>query len=146
MRWTWLALALAGCAGTPQPPTLAPYEVVGNAIPAPLAGLAGDPGRGQAFVADRRRGLCLLCHAAPLPDPHLHGTLAPSLAGAGSRWTAGQLRLRLVDPQRLVPGSLMPAYHRIEGLRRVGPAWQGRPLLTAQEIEDVVAYLATLRE
>lgn len=144
--WTGLAVAwLAGCAAWTSP-GLARYEVVGDAIPAPLAGLAGDAQRGRALVADRRRSQCLLCHPAPLPDPHLHGDLAPSLAGAGARWSAGQLRLRLVDPQRLVPGSLMPAYHRIDGLRRVDPAWQGRPLLSAQEIEDVVAWLVTLKE
>jgi hypothetical protein len=109
---------------------------------------AARRGRRRAWHATRWWATRFLrrCHPAPLPDPHLHGDLAPSLAGAGARWSAGQLRLRLVDPQRLVPGSLMPAYHRIDGLRRVDPAWQGRPLLSAQEIEDVVAWLVTLKE
>jgi sulfur-oxidizing protein SoxX len=125
---------------------LAPYTVSGDAIEAPLAGLQGDAVRGRAIVANRQLGLCLLCHSGPIPEERFQGTLAPSLAGAGARWSAGQLRLRLVDPQRLMPGSLMPAYHRVDGLQQVGAAWRGKPLLNAQQIEDVVAYLATLKD
>jgi sulfur-oxidizing protein SoxX len=125
---------------------LAPYTVSGDAIEAPLAGLQGDAVRGRAIVANRQLGLCLLCHSGPIPEERFQGTLAPSLAGAGAGWSAGQLRLRLVDPQRLMPGSLMPAYHRVDGLQQVGAAWRGKPLLNAQQIEDVVAYLATLKD
>jgi sulfur-oxidizing protein SoxX len=124
---------------------LRPYEVVGDAIPAPLTEEAGDPARGRAIVTDRRVGLCLLCHTGPFPEERFQGTLAPDIAGAGSRWSAGQLRLRLVDSRRLNPDSIMPAYYRVDGLTRVGAAWRDRPVLTAQEIEDVVAFLATLR-
>ena len=74
------------------------------------------------------------------------GDLAPSLAGAGSRWSEGQLRLRLVDASRLNPETIMPSYYRLEGLMRVGPAWRGKPILSAEQIEDMVAYLASLRE
>lgn len=122
-----------------------PFEVVGDAIPAPLAGLAGDPVRGRAIVADRRTGLCLLCHQGPFPEERSPGNLASDLRGAGSRWTPGQLRLRVVDARRLNPASIMPAFHRTEGLQRVGTAWQGRPILSAQQVEDVVAFLATLK-
>lgn len=121
-----------------------PYEVVGDAIPKPLTAAAGDAERGRAIVGDRQVGLCLLCHRGPFPHEQ-QGTLAPDLAGAGSRWSEGQLRLRLVDPRRLNPTTLMPSYHRIEGLQRVGPAWRGKPVLAAQQIEDVVAFLRTLR-
>lgn len=138
-----LALLLAGTAAA-QP--LAPYAVEGDAIAAPLAGLAGDAVRGRAIVASRQLGLCLLCHSAPIPEERFQGDLAPNLAGAGARWSPGQLRLRLVEPQRLVPGTIMPAYHRTEGLHQVGAAWRGRPLLDAQQIEDVVAYLSSLKE
>ncbi|TCH97691.1 sulfur oxidation c-type cytochrome SoxX [Roseococcus sp. SYP-B2431] len=113
---------------------------------APLTAQPGDPARGRAIVADRQRGLCLLCHPAPMPEERFQGNLAPDLAGAGSRWTEGQLRLRLMDSRRLNPDSIMPSYHRSEGLHRVAPAFQGRTVLGAQEIEDVVAYLTTLRE
>jgi sulfur-oxidizing protein SoxX len=143
MRGLLLAALLA--AGTPAVAGLRPYEVVGDAIPAPLTEEAGDPARGRAIVTDRRVGLCLLCHTGPFPEERFQGTLAPDLAGAGSRWSAGQLRLRLVDSRRLNPDSIMPAYYRVDGLTRVGAAWRDRPVLTAQEIEDVVAFLATLR-
>jgi sulfur-oxidizing protein SoxX len=105
--------------------------------------LVGDAQRGRALIADRTRGLCLLCHSAPIPEERFQGDLAPSLAGAGARWSAEQLRARLRDG---VPGSIMPAYGppRAE-LQRVGRAWQGKPVLEAQQIEDVVAYLQTLQ-
>ena len=117
-----------------------------DALPAPLTATPGDPVRGRAIVADRQRGLCLLCHAAPIPEERFQGNLGPDLAGAGRRWTAAQLRLRLVDGRRLNPDSIMPSYYRTEGLHRVGPAFQGRPVLAAQEIEDVIAYLLTLKD
>jgi sulfur-oxidizing protein SoxX len=87
----------------------------------------------------------LLCHSGPFPEPHLQGRIAPSLDGVGSRLTAGQIRLRLIDPGRLHPDSIMPAYYTVDGLHRVGRAWQGRPILGAEQVEDVVAFLLTLR-
>ncbi|MEI7444513.1 MAG: sulfur oxidation c-type cytochrome SoxX [Burkholderiales bacterium] len=117
-----------------------------DAIDAPLQGLRGDAGRGRAIVADRSRGLCLLCHRGPFPEERFQGELAPDLAGAGDRWTEGQLRLRIVDGRRLNPASVMPSYHRVDGLERVAPAVRGRPILDAQQVEDVVAFLVTLRE
>ena len=123
-----------------------PYTVVGDAIPAPLSEGPGDPVRGRAIVVNRQVGLCLLCHTGPFPDQTFQGTLAPSLAGAGSRWTAGQLRLRVVDASRLNPDTIMPPYYRTEGLTRVAPSFAGKPVLSAEQIEDVVAFLATLRD
>lgn len=105
-----------------------------------------DPARGRAIVLDRRLGLCLLCHSGPFPDEKFQGNLAPDLAGAGSRWSAGQLRLRLVDATRLNPDTIMPPYYRVDGLTRVGAGWHGKPILTAEEIEDVVAFLSTLKD
>ncbi|HSW02999.1 sulfur oxidation c-type cytochrome SoxX [Aquabacterium sp.] len=111
--------------------------------------LAADAARGAAIVNSRSQGLCLLCHRGPGVPEHLQGTLAPDLAGAGSRWTADELRQRLREPQRFNPDSIMPAYGRVadagSGLQRVAPAWRGKPLLDAQQIEDVVAYLGTLK-
>ena len=122
------------------------YEVVGDAIPASLTGAKGDPARGRAIVANRQVGLCLLCHTGPFPEERFQGTLAPDLKGAGTRWSEGQLRLRIVDSSRLNPATIMPPYYRIEGLTRVAPAFTGKPVLNAEQIEDVVAYLATLKD
>ena len=118
----------------------------GDAIEAPLDGLRGDAARGRTIVADRGRGLCLLCHSGPFPEGRCQGDLAPDLAGVGSRGSDGQLSLRIVDGRRLAPASIMPAYHRSERLERVAPALRGRPILDAQQVEDVVAFLATLRD
>jgi sulfur-oxidizing protein SoxX len=112
----------------------------------PLTTTPGDASRGRAIIADRSRGLCLLCHSGPFPEERFQGSLAPSLAGVGARLSAAELRLRLVDSRRVNPDSIMPAYHRAEGLHRVAPALRGRTLLQAQEIEDVLAFLLTLRE
>jgi sulfur-oxidizing protein SoxX len=115
-------------------------------IPASLTGAKGDPARGRAIVTNRQVGLCLLCHSGPFSEERSQGDLAPDLQGTGSRWTEGQLRLRMVDPARWNPATIMPSYNRTEGLARVAPAFRGKPLLTPGEIEDVVAFLATLRD
>jgi len=125
---------------------LQPYRVVGDAIPESLTGAPGDPARGRVVVASRQTGLCLLCHSAPLPEEKFQGTIGPDLAGAGSRHTEGQLRLRIVDSSRIDPGTIMPAYYRLDGLDRVAPAFRGKTVLTAEQIEDVVAFLMTLRD
>jgi sulfur-oxidizing protein SoxX len=119
--------------------------VVGDAIPQALTGTPGDAVRGRAIVANRQQGLCLLCHTGPIPEERFQGNLAPDLSGAGARWSEGQLRLRIADAQRLNPASIMPAYYRTDGLARVGTNWQGKPVLEAQQIEDVVAFLLTLK-
>jgi L-cysteine S-thiosulfotransferase len=120
--------------------------VLADAMPAPLAGAdQGDAARGRAIVADRQVGLCLLCHSAPIPEERFQGDLAPSLAGAGSRWSEGQLRLRIADPARVNPKTIMPSYFKADGLDRVAPAFRGKTILNAQQIEDVVAYLASLK-
>ena len=120
--------------------------MVGDAIPASLTGAPGNAERGLAIVTNRQVGLCLLCHSGSYPQERFQGTMAPDLKGAGSRWNEGQLRLRIVDGRQLNPATIMPPYYRIEGLVQVAPQFQGKPLLSAQQIEDVVAYLATLRD
>jgi sulfur-oxidizing protein SoxX len=117
-----------------------------QAIPDSLTGGKGDPARGRAIVASRQVGLCLLCHSGPFPEERFQGNLAPDLTGAGRRWTEGQLRLRIADSSRINPATIMPAYHRTEGLTRVAPAHRGKPILSAEQIEDVVAFLTTLRD
>jgi L-cysteine S-thiosulfotransferase len=123
-----------------------PYTVIGDAITASLTGEPGDPVRGKAVLVSRQTGLCLLCHSAPLPEEHFQGTIGPDLKGTGSRYTEGQLRLRIVDQSLANPGTIMPAYYRLDGLDRVAPAFRGKTVLTAQQIEDVVAFLMTLRD
>lgn len=149
MRWRRVAaglLTLAGCiaAAPAAAQAVVVAEVRGDRIDHSLAA-TGDPARGQAIAADRQQGLCLLCHSAPLADTRFQGNLAPSLAGVGTRYTEAQLRLRVVDIRRVHPNSLMPAFHSTDALARVGAAWQGRSILTAQQVEDVVAWLTTLR-
>jgi sulfur-oxidizing protein SoxX len=138
--------SLLACGAEAADPALVSYEIVGDAIPASLTGAAGDPARGRAIVGDRRVGLCLLCHTGPLPEPRLHGTLGPDLKGVGSRLSPAQLRLRLVDATRVNRGTFMPPYYRIDGLSRVAPSYAGKPILSAVQIEDVVAFLATLND
>lgn len=123
----------------------ADFVRVEDGIPASLTGEAGDPARGRAIVLNRAVSACLLCHSGPFPEAPFQGTLAPSLAGAGERLSPAQIRLRLVDPTVLDANSIMPSYYRIEGLNRVGPNWRGKTVLTAAQIEDVVAYLASLK-
>ena len=146
--WAAIKVSVATCSLCVPAFTLAQtssFAVVGDAIPAPLTGMTGDAARGRNIVANRQVGLCLLCHSGPLPEERFQGNLAPSLAGAGSRWSEGQLRLRLADSRRLNPDTIMPAYLRTEGLTQVAKNLQGKPLLTAQQIEDVVAFLMTLK-
>jgi len=138
-----LLLGAAGAAAAQVPP--GGYVVVDDGIPQPLTATPGDPARGRTIVASRQAGPCLLCHAAPIPEERLQGNIGTDLAGAGARWSEAQLRLRVADARRLNPATPMPAYYRTDGLQQVGVAWQGRPVLQAQQVEDVVAYLRTLR-
>jgi sulfur-oxidizing protein SoxX len=124
---------------------LRPYIVSGDSVMESLTGSPGDPAHGRALVLERT-STCILCHSGPFPEEKFQGDLAPNLAGAGSRWSVGQLRLRLVDASRLNPGTIMPSYYRLDGLQRVAANWRGKPILSAEQIEDIVAYLATLRE
>ena len=113
-------------------------------IDRPLEGRPGDASRGREIVT-RQSSTCVLCHAGPFPNPHLQGDVGPDLRGVGARLSVPELRQQLVDARVINPDTVMPAFYRTEGLTRVGPAWNGKPILSAAEIEDAVAYLATLR-
>jgi L-cysteine S-thiosulfotransferase len=139
-----IAAALAASAAVLAGET--PYEVTGDAILEPLAGFTGDARRGEAVVRNRETGNCLICHAIPVAAERFQGDLAPSLAGVGLRLTPAQIRLRIVDPTRLNSLAVMPAYHRTHGLVNVDARFSGRPVLSAQDIEDVVTYLSGLKE
>jgi sulfur-oxidizing protein SoxX len=136
-------MLLLPCAAGGQ--ELRPYTITGDSIAQSLTGSPGDATRGRALVLERT-STCIHCHSGPFPEEKFQGDLAPSLAGAGSRSTEGQLRLRLVNASSLNPATIMPSYYRVDGLDRVAPAWRGKPILSAEQIEDIVAYLATLRE
>ena len=120
------------------------YVVENFAIAEPLAGEAGDPERGKSVMIDRDLGNCLGCPEVPI-DAEFFGTTGPTLAGVRDRLTLAQLRLRLVDSKQINPMSMMPSYYEIEGLHRVQKKFEGRTVLSAQQIEDVIAFLATLR-
>ena len=138
-----LAALLGGIAQAAAQEKLASYRVVDGGIPAPLTDQPGDAARGLRLMGDRQKGGCLNCHA--VPNAKSPGDLGPDLAGVASRQSVAVLRLRIVDPRRLDPAARMPAFYSLDGLTRVAPAFQGKPLLQPQEIEDVLAYLATLK-
>ena len=142
-----VSLGIAVCAAAEDAPSepLRPYSIVGDAIPEPLTGARGDAARGRAIVVSRQN-TCLLCHSGPFPEEKFQGNLSPDLTGTGSRWSEGQIRLRLVDARRLNPDTIMPPYYSVEGLVRVAPAFRGKPILTSEQIEDAVAFLASLRD
>ena len=142
-----LAIALAVApAGSTYGQDAGAYAVVDDAIPSPLTGAKGDAARGREIILNRRLGLCLLCHSGPFPEERFQGTIAADLRGTAARLSEGQIRLRIVDASRLNAATIMPAYFRTEGLTRVAPAFRGKTVLTAEQIEDVVAFLATLRD
>ncbi len=140
-----MATALAALLACGAGEALVPFRVEGDHIQASLTGHPGDPARGRALVLNLHVSTCLLCHGGPFPEQHFQGTIGPSLAGAGSRLTEGQLRLRLVDAASANPDTVMPSFYTTTGLTRVGRAYEGRPVLDAAQIEDVVAFLTTLR-
>jgi len=139
-------LALVAIARPPHAAdALARFAVDDGAIARPLDGARGDPARGRALILARDPANCLLCHAIPDPEARFAGDLGPPLDGIAGRLTAGRIRLVIVDNTWRDPRTAMPSYYRIEGLSRVAAAWRGKPILDAQQIEDIVAYLATLR-
>ncbi len=138
-------LALGCCPPGAAQEVLVPYTVVGDAIPKSLTGKPGDPVNGRTIVV-KRESTCLLCHSGPFPDQRFQGDLSPNLKGTGSRWNEGELRLRMVDAARLNPATIMPSFYRIDGLNRVAANFRGKPVLTAEQIEDVVAFLVTLKD
>ncbi len=141
LAWLAACSVAAGCAA-PAPGPLASYRVTGDAIVASLTADAGDPERGREIFAGRDAN-CFLCHT--VPGGRFMGNLASPLAGVGARLNEGQLRLIIVDSRRLNRDTIMPSYYRTDGLNQVAAAWRGKPILSAQEIEDTIAYLLTLR-
>src|SRR5262245_29578289 len=125
---------------------LVQYHIADGTIPEPLTAQPGDPQRGRRIVLDRDGGDCTICHAMPLPQREFHGTVGPPLDAIGRRATPAALRLRLVDPKAFNAETIMPAYYKVTGLHRVLERYRARTILTAQQIEDVIAYLLTLTD
>lgn len=140
-----MAAALAVTAWLAMDAGAQPLVVEGDGIPQPLIAGAGDAKRGRALIVARESANCVLCHAVPDPDVRFPGNVGPSLAGVGARLSVPQLRLRVADPLRVNPASAMPSYYKTSDLDRVADRYAGKPVLTAAEVEDIVAYLATLR-
>lgn len=147
MHLTWAIVFLfasAAFAGCATPGVLAPYQVTGDGISAPLSSAVPDPARGRALLVSRDSN-CILCHAAPETGERFYGNVGPPLSGVGARLTAAQMRLRIVDPLFFNKESIMPAYYRVAGLHRVAETYRDKPVLNAEQIEDVIAYLMTLK-
>ena len=142
-----LATAMACLSAAVRANGIVAYDAIGDSVAAPLAGAVGDATRGRGVVLDRQIGNCLICHSVPgEPQEAFQGNIGPPLAGVGQRFNVGQLRFRLIDQSRNNPNTVMPPYYRVGGLVRVPARFAGQPVLDAQRIEDVVAYLATLKE
>lgn len=124
---------------------IADYKVVDGGIPKSLTGKPGDAVAGKKTFIDRKRGNCLACHTAPIPEQQFHGMIGPAMEGVAERMTEAEMRLRLVDSKQVNPDTSMPAFHRIAGLNRVPKKFADKPILTAQEVEDVLAYIKTLK-
>jgi sulfur-oxidizing protein SoxX len=137
------ALAFRGAAFIGTLPAAA-AEPAARTMDTPLTSLPGDPARGRQVARDLGKAACLICHAMPIPEEPDHGTIGPPLAGVGKRYTAGELRMRLVDSTVANPDTVMPSYYRTDGLYRVLGTFRGQTIYSAQEVEDVVAYLMTL--
>jgi sulfur-oxidizing protein SoxX len=127
--------------------TIVAYEVVDNtAIPQALTDQPGDAENGRAVVIHRKKGNCLACHIMPIPEQSFHGEIGPDLNGVADRYDAGELRLRIVDPKVVNADTIMPAYYKSDGLHRVLKNFDGKTMLSAQEVEDIIAYLQTLKD
>jgi len=124
---------------------LVPYVIADNGIAQSLTGRHGDPASGLKIAVNRKLGNCLGCHAMPVKDVQFPGNLGPDLAGVGTRLSEAELRLRLVDAKRVNPATSMPGFYKIDGLNGVDKKHLGKPMLSAEQIEDLVAYLASLK-
>jgi sulfur-oxidizing protein SoxX len=121
------------------------FRVIADGIPEAIGGARGSAERGRELILGREAANCVLCHAVPEPGVRFSGNVGPPLGGVARTFSVAQLRLRIVDNMRVNPTTIMPSYYRIEGYNQVAGAYRGKPILDAEQIEDIVAYLATLR-
>ena len=116
-----------------------------SSIAQSLTGKPGDAAAGREAAINRKQGNCLACHVMPIPEQPFHGEIGPDLAGIASRYSEGELRLRIVDSKIINPDSFMPAFYKNDGFHRVLKKFQGKSILSAEQVEDIVAYLMTLK-
>lgn len=141
-----LTLSLALVSSASAADALVDYQIIGDEIPKRLSQEPGNPARGREIVRDMAHVTCLICHAMPIPEEPDHGQIGPNLTGIGSRMSEGQIRLRLVDPKWRNSDSIMPAYYKMSDLNRVQELYKERTIYSPQQLEDVVAYLTSLKD
>jgi sulfur-oxidizing protein SoxX len=121
------------------------YMVKELAIAKSLTGKPGDVANGRKLAINRKQGNCLACHVMPIPEQPYHGKIGPELNGVASRLSEGEIRLRIVNPKIANPDTIMPAFYKKDGFHRVLKKFQGKTMLSAAQIEDLVAYTMTLK-
>jgi len=127
-------------------PGLVPYVIVDEvAIPESLTGVKGDPNKGRKLAINRKKGNCLACHSMPIPEQQFHGETGPTLYGVANRLNEGELRMQLVNSKVTNEDTMMPAFYRTFGYSRTLKKFVGKTILSAQEVEDIVSYLMTLK-
>ena len=148
-KMAFTALAAAAFAGAAIAGTVAPGDVafVDGAVAASLTGVAGDPAKGREWFVGRKLGNCLACHANSQVTDHLfHGEVGPTLDGVGDRWSEAELRGIVANSKMTFDGTIMPAFYNTAGYNRNREEFEGKTILSAQQVEDIVAYLLTLKE
>jgi L-cysteine S-thiosulfotransferase len=146
-RMTAVLACLLTVACAPESPRLvSPNQIDGDSIPLPLADAIADAAHGESLFVSRDGGHCVLCHQVAGLDAEFQGNVGPALTEIGSRFSSGQLRLRVVDYEQVRPGVLMPSYYRTHDLYQVSKAHEDKPILSAEDVEDLVAYLSSLKE
>ena len=121
------------------------YKIVDDGIPKSLTGKSGDAKAGRKVAYNRKTGNCLACHKLPIPEQQFHGEVGPDLKGVASRYSEAEIRLRVVDSKKMNSDTIMPAFYRDSGFTRLQKKWVGKSILKAQEVEDLLAYLMTLK-
>jgi L-cysteine S-thiosulfotransferase len=140
-----IGVASAVDAAEPGRANIVQFQVIADGISDAIGGATGDAARGRALILAHESANCLVCHGLPDPAVRFSGNLGPQLGGIARTLSVAQLRLRVVDNLRVHPATIMPSYYRIDGFDRVAGAYQGKPILDAKQVEDIVAYLATLK-
>ncbi|MCW9032774.1 MAG: sulfur oxidation c-type cytochrome SoxX [Rhodospirillales bacterium] len=140
------SVALSAATIAAEPAKLVKYEIKdGNSIPKSLTGKPGDAKKGREAAIHRKKGNCLACHTLPIPEQSFHGDVGPDLKGVADRYSEGEIRLRLVNSKVVNEDTIMPAFYKTDGLNRVMKKFKGKTILSAQDVEDIVAYLMTLK-